>query len=267
MRQRSGILMVVSLSTMALLVGLPGLAAGFSGGPRNSTSELVPACATCHAMPKVEYAPERPAAAATAQLIENNHYKDLEAGSGEYGLISADKRKALLEQVKWVDQNSSVSLKAPASAKPGQTIEVTVETKGGIGPSVGILLGDTPLRYLARSIAFDGWYIVGAPKVIGPDGKEQTWWLDQRANEKKNVSFLLVQAKADVEKKVLPTTKVTWNVRAPIDPGTYTITAGFLYGTEEPDELKTGKMELAPGGYQGKSGRVLFSEPVKVTVK
>jgi hypothetical protein len=257
---------VVSLCAIVGLVALSSTAFGFSGGPRLSTSELNASCAICHAMPKVEYAPER-GAAATAQLIENKHYKDLEAGSGAYSLIPADKRKALLEQVKWVDQSSSVSLKAPASAEPGQTIEVTVEAKGGIGPNVGVFLGDVPLRYLARSVAFDGWYIVDAPKVIGPDGKEQTWWLEQRKEQKKNVGFLLVQAKADVEKKTLPTTKITWNLRAPVDPGTYTMTAGFLYGTEEPDELKTGKLELAPGGYQGNGGRVLFSEPVTVTVR
>jgi hypothetical protein len=258
--------MIINLSAIVWLAMLSSLADGFSGGPRVSTSELVPSCAYCHAMPKVEYAPER-GAAATNQLIDNKHYKDLEAGSTTYSLIPADKRKALLEQVKWVDQNSSISLKAPTSAQPGQTIEVTVEAKGGIGPNVGISLGDVPLRYLARSVAFDGWYIVDAPKVIGPDGKEQTWWLDQRANQKKNVSFVLVQAKADVEKKTLPTTKITWKLRAPADPGTYTMTAGFLYGTEEPDELKSGKLERAPGGLDGSSGRVLFSEPVTVTVQ
>ena len=107
----------------------------------------------------------------------------------------------------------------------------------------------------------------GSPRSVGADGKEQTWWLDKRANEKKNLSFVLVQAKADVEKKVLPTTKVTWNLRAPIDPGTYTITAAFLYGTEDPDEMKTGKMEEPPGGRSGPSGRIAFSDPVTVAVK
>ena len=156
--------------------------------------------------------------------------------------------KPLLDLVKWVDENSSVSLKAPTTAKPGQTIQVTVETKGGMGPVVGSSLVDLPLRLQARPIASDGWYVVGKPKVVGADGKEQTWWLDKRVNEKKNLSFILVQAKADVEKKALPTTKVTWNLRAPVDPGTYTVTAAFLYGTEEPDEMKSGKMEEPPGG-------------------
>jgi hypothetical protein len=132
---------------------------------------------------------------------------------------------------------------------------------------LGVFLVDLPLRFQARPIAGDGWYVVGKPRVMGADGKEQSWWLDKRVNEKKNLSSVLVQAKADVEKKVLPTTKVTWTLRAPIDPGTYTITAAFLYGTEDPDELKTGKLEEPPGGRSGPSGRINFSEPVTVTVK
>jgi hypothetical protein len=86
-----------------------------------------------------------------------------------------DKRKALLEVVKWVDDNSSVTLKAPTTAIPGATILVTVETKGGIGPVVGVALVDLPLRFQARPIASDGWYVVKKPTVIGRDGKEQRW--------------------------------------------------------------------------------------------
>jgi hypothetical protein len=267
MKTRAGMLMVVGLSTMALLVGLSGLAAGFSGGPQIQVSDMVPACATCHSMIKAEYTPERPADYSTGELPENKHYKALETGDRGYKLMPEDKRKALLEVVKWVDANSSVTLKAPTTAKPGQTIEVTVETQGGIGPSVGVFLLDLPLRFQARPIASDGWYIAGKPTVVGPDGKEQSWWLDKRANEKKNLGFVLVQAKADVEKKVLPTTKITWNLRAPVDPGTYTITAAFSYGTEEPDELKSGKLEPAPGGSGGPSGRTRFSDTVTVTVR
>jgi hypothetical protein len=228
---------------------------------------MVTACAGCHSMIKADYTPEWPAERSTGELPENKHYKAIESADKGYKLIPEDKRKALLEVVKWVDENSSLTLKAPTSAKPGQPIEVTVETKGGIGPVVGIFLLDLPLRFQARPIAADGWYVAGKPAVIGPDGKEQTWWLDKRGNEKKNLSFILVQAKADVEKKVVPTAKVTWTLRAPIDPGTYTITAAFLYGTEDPDEYKTGKLEPAPGGSLGPSGRTRFSEPVTVTVK
>ena len=267
MRQRTGMAMVMGLSVMASLVVLAGSAAAYSGGPQLQVTDMVPACAACHSMIKADYTPEWPADRATGELPENKHYKAIESADKGYKLIPEDKRKALLEVVKWVDENSSLTLKAPTSAKPGQPIEVTVETKGGIGPVVGIFLVDLPLRFQARPIAADGWYVAGKPVVIGPDGKEQTWWLDKRGNEKKNLSFILVQAKADVEKKVVPTAKVTWTLRAPIDPGTYTITAAFLYGTEEPDEYKTGKLEPAPGGAQAPSGRTRFSDPVTVTVK
>jgi hypothetical protein len=266
MKQR-GNMMLVSLSAIVVLVGLSGMAAAWPNGPQQFVTDLAPNCATCHSMLKAEYTPERPPDFSTGELPSNKHYKALESADKDYKLIPEDKRKAILDLVMWVDANSGVSLKAPTTAKPGQTIEVMVETSGGIGPVVGVFLVDLPIRFQARPIASDGWYVVGKPKVIGADGKEQTWWLDKRVNEKKNLSFVLVQAKADLEKKLLPTTKVTWNLRVPIDPGTYTITAAFLYGTEEPDEMKTGKLENPPGGRSGPSGRIAFSEPVTVAVK
>jgi len=269
MRQRINVCMMASLSVIVSLAVLVGSAAGFTGGPQSVVTDQSPSCAVCHSMVKADYAPEWPAERSTGDLPANKHYKVIEAAERGYKPIPEDKRKALLDQVKWVDDNSSVSLKAPTSSKPGQTIEVTVETKGGIGPNVGIMLVDLPLRFQSRPIAADGWYVVGKPKVIGPDGKEQSWWLDKRMNEKKNLSFVLVQAKADPEKKTLPTSKITWTLRAPIDPGTYTVTAAFLYGTEEPDEFKTGKFEAAPAGtgVSAASGRIQFSAPVTVTVK
>jgi hypothetical protein len=267
MKTRAGMSMVAGLSTTILLAGLSGMAAGYPAGPQLFVTDLAPNCATCHAMIKAEYTPERPADASTGELPTNKHYKALESADKGYKLVPEDKRKAILELVNWVDENSSVSLKVPTTAKPGQTIEATVETKGGIGPVMGSFLVDLPLRLQARPIASDGWFVVGKPKVTGADGKEQSWWLDKRINEKKNLSFILVQAKADVEKKVLPTTKVTWTLRAPVDPGTYTVTAAFLYGTEDPDELASGKLVEPPGGRSGPSGRIAFSEPVTVTVK
>jgi len=232
--QKQGGMMLVGLSAIVLCAGLSGIVDAYPTGPTLFVTDLAPNCATCHSMLKAEYTPERPPDTAMGELPTNKHYKALESADKGYKLVPEDKRKAILELVTWVDANSGVSLKAPTTAKPGQTIEVTVETRGGVGPVVGAFLVDLPLRLQARPIASDGWYVVGKPQVIGADGKEQTWWLDKRVNEKKNMSFVLVQAKADLEKKLLPTTKVTWNLRAPIDPGTYTITAAFLYGRRIP---------------------------------
>jgi hypothetical protein len=266
MAKRATISIVLTASAIMLLSALAGPAGAYPGGPQIQVTDINPVCAGCHLMTKVEHTPERPADYANAELPVNEHYKALESADKAYRLIPDVKRKALLEVVKWVDDNSSVTLKAPTTAKPGATIQATIETKGGIGPVVGVALVDLPLRFQARPIASDGWYVADKPTVIGPDGKEQRWWLDKRANEKKNLSFILLQAKADVEKKVLPTTKITWTLRAPIDPATYTITAAFLYGTEEVDEYKSGKLEPSPGGSSGPSGRTAFSDPVTVTV-
>jgi hypothetical protein len=264
--QQQGAMRLVGLSLLVFCVGLSGMAAAYPAGPTLFVTDLTPNCATCHSMLNVEYTPER-GEASKGELPETKHYKALETGDRGYKLVPEDKRKAILELVTWVDANSGVTLKVPTTAKPGQTIEATVETRGGVGPVLGAFLVDLPLRLQSRPIASDGWFVVGKPKVMGSDGKEQSWWLDKRVNEKKNLSFVLVQAKADLEKKMLPTTKVIWNLRAPVDPGTYTITAAFLYGTEEPDELKTGKLEEPPGGRSGPSGRIVFSDPVTVTVK
>jgi hypothetical protein len=71
---------------------------------------------------------------ATNQLIENKHYSSIEKGEGAYKLFSRADREALLRQVKLVDENSSVSIKAPKKVAPGKQIKVEVSADGGIGP-------------------------------------------------------------------------------------------------------------------------------------
>jgi hypothetical protein len=212
MAKRATISIVLTASAIMVLIGRARSAGAYPGGPQIQVTNIMPACAVCHLMTKVERTPERPADYSNVDLPANEHYRALEFADKAYRLMPEDKRKALLKVVKWVDDNSSVTLKAPTTAKPGATIQLTVETKGGIGPVVGVALVDLPLRFQARPIASDGWYVADKPTVIGPDGKEQRWWLDKRANGKKNLSFILVQAKADVERKVLPTAKITWNL-------------------------------------------------------
>jgi hypothetical protein len=267
MAKRATISIVLTASAIMLLIELARSAGAYPGGPQIQVTDIMPVCAGCHLMTKVAHTPEHRAHYSSAELRANEHYKALEFADKAYRLMPEDKRKALLKVVKWVDDNSSVTLKAPITAKPGAMIQLTVETKGGIGPVVGVALVDLPLRFQARPIASDGWHVADKPTVIGPDGKEQHWWLDKRANEKKNLSFILVQAKADVDQKVLPTVRITWSLRAPIDPATYTITAAFLYGTEEVDEYKSGKLEPSPGGSSGPSGRTAFSDTVTVIVQ
>jgi hypothetical protein len=121
----------------------------------------------------------------------------------------------------------------------GQTITVTVTVKGGSGPVAGVALLDSDLRYQARPIASDGWVVVGAPKVIGPDGAEQTKWVDSRVE--------------GLRKK-----------------GKYTIAAAFLYGTEKASAIgavpQVGGGFLPRGGGTAPSGHMKFSPLATITV-
>jgi hypothetical protein len=259
-----------------LLAGATGVAYGFPGGGPGfgllPVTDATPSCAGCHANTNTEYMRDVPPDAplsATNQLMTEKHYKAIEQGADAYKLLPAAEREKLLKQVKLVDQNSSISIKAPKEAARGKTIKVEVSAKGGIGPGSSVMLVDTNLRMQARPIQGNGWLIVGPPGVIGPDGKPQTFWVDKRfTGLGKNVNFVVVGGGADVDKGSYPSWKVTYTLQAPAKAGKYTLAAAFLYGTEEPNEHKEkGKWTLPPGGITGPSGRTLFSEVVEVEVK
>jgi len=247
----------------------PGGGPGFGMLPVTDAS---PSCAACHSIARAEYMREVPADAplnATNQLAENKHYAAIEKGDGAYKLLAPADREALLRQVKSVDQNSSITIKAPKEVGRGKQIKVEVSAKGGVGPGSNVMLLDANLRMQARPPQGNGWLIVGPPEVIGPDGKPQTFWVDMRAKGLgKNVNSVIVGGSADVAKGTYPTWKLTWTLQAPHKTGRYTLTAALLYGTEEPNEHKEkGKWTLPPGGITGPSGRILFSEVLEIDVK
>src|SRR2546428_1654778 len=119
----------------------------------------VPACAVCHSSVNESYQPELLTEESKALVPTiTKHYKAIEEPDNRYRTMEPDQRKQLLEQTKKIDQNSSVKLEASAATvAPGGTITVTVTTKGGIGPVVGIMLVDEPLRYQARPVQSTGW--------------------------------------------------------------------------------------------------------------
>lgn len=265
-----------ALSVLWLLAGGLGVAHGFPGGGPGfgmlPVTDASTSCAACHSIARSEYMRELPADAplnATNQLAENKHYAAIEKGEGSYKLLSPADREALLRQVKLVDQNASITIKAPKEVVRGKQIKVEVGAKGGIGPGSNVMLLDIDLRMQARPPQGNGWLIVGPPEVIGPDGKPQTFWVDMRAKGlAKNVNSVIVGGGADLAKGIYPTWKVTWTLQAPRKPGRYTLTAAFVYGTEEPNEHKEKeKWTLPPGGITGPSGRILFSEVLEIDVK
>lgn len=256
-----------------LLLAPADLALAFPDGPTGLTSDLAPTCAFCHSTIQRDSLKGMPEGFVNSLMVENRHYKLIEGGEGVYKDLSQQDRARLLQDVKAMDAAASVALTAPATARPGQEITVTVTGKGGAGPAVGFFLVDVPLRFQARSPAGDGWLIVGSPKVVGPDGKEQTRWVDGRApGLKKNVNSAVVYGvKSDPEKNEFAESKATWTLKAPQEPGTYTLAVAFHYGTEKASPVgrveRPGRTPSPRGGFQGASGHILFSQPVTVTVK
>ncbi|OLE38458.1 MAG: hypothetical protein AUG00_05205 [Candidatus Rokubacteria bacterium 13_1_20CM_2_70_7] len=245
---------------------------GFSGGPLRNVTDLAPTCAACHSSFSKDQLRNEPEAFANSQVKENKHYKAIEDGVGPYQQMSPADRQKLLADVKLMDELASVNLSAPASLRPGQEAQITVTVKGGQGV-VGVFLLDTDLRFQARPVQGDGWVIVGPPKAWGGDGQEQTKWVDSRApGLKKNLnSVIIFDQKTDLAAKKLAEGKVVWTVKAPQEPGTYSITAVFHFGAEKASPVgtvttPTGAV-LPRGGPGGASARIMFAKPVTVTVR
>jgi hypothetical protein len=244
----------------------------YNGGPVRNVTDLAPTCASCHASFNKDQLRNEPDAFATSQVKENKHYKAIEDGTGEYAKMAPADRQKLLADVKLMDELASVALSAPSSLKPGQETQITVNVKGGQGV-VGVFLVDTDLRFQARPVQGDGWVIVGPPKVWGSDGKEQTKWVDSRApGLHKNLnSAIIFDQKSDIATKKAAEGRVTWMVKAPQEPGTYSITAAFHFGAEKWSPVgtvttPTGQV-MPRGGPGGPSARVMFAKPVSVTVR
>lgn len=261
-------------SPVLLLVGALGIgsAQGYPNGPLIHVSDLAPACAGCHSSMSADQVRNLPPDFAAKQVVGGKHYQAILSGAGAYKDLSQADREKLVEDLKLLDANSTVSLSAPSTAARGQNITVTVTVKGGAGPVVGVTLLDSNLRYQARPVASDGWVVVGSPKVIGPDGAEQTKWVDSRAEGlKKNLSFVLVfGVKSDLAQKSFPEAKVTWTLRAPQEAGRYTIAAAFMYGSEKASAIgavpQVGGGFLPRGGGSAPSGHLKFTPLATITI-
>jgi hypothetical protein len=256
---------------MLFSVIAPGVQA-YTGGPLRNVTDLAPTCAGCHSSYSKDQLRADPEAFANSQVKENKHYKALEEGTGPYQQMPPADRQKLLADVKLMDELASITLSAPSSLRPGQEAQITATVKGGHGV-VGVLLLDTDLRFQARPLQGDGWLVVGPPKVWGGDGQEQTKWADSRApGLKKNLnSAIIFDQKTDLAARKLAEGRVVWTVRAPQEPGTYSISAAFHYGAERASSVgtvttPTGAV-LPRGGPGGPSARIMFAKPVTVTVR
>ena len=258
----------------AALLGLgpeAGPAAAYPGGTPDFQTDVGPFCAACHASTSVEDLSglgER----ATAELALNKHLAAIRAGQGRYAELSEADRARLVELISAVDKNSTISLEFPAQVEPGETFQVIVKVTGGAGPAVGVGLVDRPHRFFARPASAEGWEVVGAPTIIGPQGPQSDWIARRPEREGRNITFVNVEGvHSDAEQNRWSRAKIIYTLKAPSEPGDYPLVGAYFYGTETAVEMSTRKTPeygAQPlGGVLGKSGRVKFSETALIAVK
>lgn len=262
----------VSMVVWTCLVPLGAWA--YPGGTPAFVTDVAPFCAGCHSSASEAQLAGAPAERIQAEQIENKHLariRDPREGSGYAGLTERQ-RADLIAGIQAIDAASTVRVLAPASVAAGSIIEVTVEAEGGGGPVVGIALVDVNHRWQARPAPAAGWQVLATPRVIGPDGGDQTRFTEGRApGLAPGISYVNIYGlKPDVAAGKFDKVRVLYQLRAPAQPGTVTLGAVFLYGTEKAAPYGTVETLRGPapvGGRSSASGRVKFSPVLKIEVE
>ena len=263
---------IVAVSTC--LAGPASRALAYPGGTPFFVTDVAPFCASCHSSTSEAQLAGVPAPRASAELAANKHIAKIQtAGNGSpYNGLSAEERQALIAGIQKIDAATRITLSAPASAKPGDVIDVVVEVTGGSAPVLGIALVDADQRWQASPATSAGWQVTAKPVVTGPDGKPQTKFTDGRnPTLRPGTTYVNVDGiTTDPGAGKFSTVKVAWKLRAPTQPGSVPLAAALFYGTEmsSPNgsiEMPQGKGPV--GGFTGSSGRVKFSDVHTIAVK
>jgi hypothetical protein len=239
-------------------------------GPPHAVTDMAPFCARCHASTSEAQLPELRPEIAMTETVAEKHIKHIKTGAA-YKDLTAAQRETLIDAVTWVDEQATVRITGPVRAKRNNRIEVTVITKGGAGPVIGLSLVDSLLRFQARPIGSSGFKVLGPPMVIGPDHKAQADWIDRRVrgSDLSLSTIMITGIRGDAETQEVSETRTTWNLRTPAEPGVYRIAVAFYYGTEKAHPLGTVIQNGRPeprGGINGGSGRVMFSNLLSIVV-
>jgi hypothetical protein len=239
-------------------------------GPPHAVTDMAPYCATCHASTSLAQLPDLRSEAAVLETIEEKHLKPIKNGAA-YKDLTRTEAEALHKAVQWTDENATVSIRITNVAKRNSRVEVTVVTRGGAGPVIGVSLVDSTVRFQARPIGSSGFLVLGPPLIIGPDRKTQSDWIDRRlrGSDLGLSTVMITGIKGDAASQQVSETRTTWTLRTPAEPGTYSIAAAFYYGTEKSHPLGTvvrNGTAMPRGGANGASGRVMFSQLLKINV-
>ena len=260
---------IAPLLSLMILAAAAALADPY--GPPHAITDMAPFCASCHASTSLDQMRELPADVAARETIDSKHLNRIRTDPS-YKDLNAQDRELLIAAVKWIDQYASVKILSPTQARRNSRIDVTVITRGGAGPVVGVSLVDSTLRFQARPLTSSGFKVIGPALVYGPNGKPQGQWAEQRyrSSDMGLATVMIEGVKGDALAGRVDETRTTWVLRVPPEPGTYTIVAAFFYGTEKGQPMGTvmsNGLAGPRGGSSGGSGRIMFSEPVKINVK
>jgi hypothetical protein len=241
-----------------IALGLVGITGAYPNGTPNYVTDLVPACASCHSVLDPATMPELPSEVAAQELASNKHIGAIRSGAFPiYGELTDKEKDDLAKEVEALDREARVELISSTMVSPGKETEVQVNYTGGNGPVVGIMLVDRRLRYQARPIQATGWMILDV-RAKTSMGRDASMWFARRIDRgKANLNFLLIPAERPAGGPP-PSGNVTFKLVAPQNPGHYSITAVFLYGTENTDRA---------GFFHRPSGRILFSKDVVIVVE
>jgi hypothetical protein len=255
----------------AVALALPSSGSAYPGGTPSYQTDVAPFCAGCHSSRNAEMlagAGER----GQKEVAERKHIALILSGQKGYESLTETDRQTLADQIRALDEASTVVVAAPPQVPAGTTFAVEVKVTGGAGPAVGVALVDQAHRWYARPISSRGFRVAAPPQVMGPDGQPQEEWLFKRPEEAdRNLSFVNVTGiESDAALDKWASASVVFTLRAPPEPGTYPLAAAFLYGTEKSTVLgyttnALGWKEVR-GGSGGGSGRVLFSDVVQIEV-
>src|SRR5881628_1502492 len=134
---------IAPISSLTVLAATVALADPY--GPPYAVTDMAPFCATCHASTSPAQLLDLPAEAAAAETTEGKHFVRIRTDPAYRDLSPAD-RERLIAAIKWVDEQASVTIQVPSQARRSSRIEVTVVTRGGAGPVVGVSLVDSAIR-------------------------------------------------------------------------------------------------------------------------
>jgi hypothetical protein len=261
-----------TLAAFGAVLGFPLAGASYPGGTPTYQTDVAPYCAGCHSSRDAE-ALAGAQDLAQKEVAERKHIARILAGQEGYANLSETDRQALAEQIRALDEASTVTLAAPAAVIAGQSFQVAVNVTGGAGPVVGVALVDRAHRWYAAAAPSAGWTVAEPPRVTGPDGQLQSLWLSKRPESAgRNLSFVnITGVSSNPALQEWGNASVVFTLRAPDRPGTYPLAASYLYGTEKSTVLgyttDPSGLEQPRGGLGGGSGRVLFSEVVQIQVQ